>query len=126
MSKNAAFTGAIPEFYDRHLGPVLFEHTGADLANRLAAGPGARVLEIAAGTGISTRHLMGALPKDSHLTATDLNGAMVEIARSHVAADPRLEWQVADALSLPFDNDSFDIWVAQFGVMFFPDKVAGM
>src|SRR4030095_5405839 len=31
----------------------------------------------------------------------------------------------ADALQLPFDDSSFDLVVCQFGVMFFPDKIAG-
>jgi len=34
-----------------------------------------------------------------------------------------VQWQVADALSLPFDDGSFDVVVCQFGVMFFPDKL---
>ena len=43
------------------------------------------------------------------------------------AAQPgmaRVEWRQADALSLPFEKDSFDAVVCQFGVMFFPDKRA--
>ena len=31
----------------------------------------------------------------------------------------------ADALELPFDDETFDLVVCQFGVMFFPDKVRG-
>jgi SAM-dependent methyltransferase len=33
-----------------------------------------------------------------------------------------VEWRVADAMSLPFDDDEFDLVACQFGVMFFPDK----
>jgi len=36
-----------------------------------------------------------------------------------------ITWCQADALNLPFDNGSFDTVVCQFGVMFFPDRVAG-
>ena len=45
------FTGSIPELYDRHLGPLVFEPYARDLAARLAALAPARVLETAAGTG---------------------------------------------------------------------------
>src|ERR1043165_4405878 len=49
------FVGTIPELYDRHLGPLLFEQYAADLAGRLKLPPSATaVLEIAAGTGIVT------------------------------------------------------------------------
>ena len=56
-STNASFTGSIPENYDTYLGPLLFEFSAADMARRVADGldrPG-RVLEVACGTGISTR-----------------------------------------------------------------------
>jgi SAM-dependent methyltransferase len=33
-----------------------------------------------------------------------------------------VEWRIADAMQLPFEDASFDAVVCQFGVMFFPDK----
>jgi ubiquinone/menaquinone biosynthesis C-methylase UbiE len=67
------FTGAIPDHYDRALGPVIFADYAADIARRAVASSPARVLETAAGTGIVTRHLRDLLPVESKLTATDLN-----------------------------------------------------
>ena len=61
-STHAQFVGSIPEKYDAHLGPLLFEYYAADLANRVAVADGGRVLETACGTGISTRALRAALP----------------------------------------------------------------
>ncbi|RYF36930.1 MAG: hypothetical protein EOO38_27070 [Cytophagaceae bacterium] len=53
MDKNdAAFVGSIPEFYDRGLGPVLFEDYAAIMALRVAETSPFSVLETAAGTGI--------------------------------------------------------------------------
>jgi ubiquinone/menaquinone biosynthesis C-methylase UbiE len=49
------FTGSIPQFYDTHLVPLIFEPYAADLAERLAARVPDRVLELAAGTGVVTR-----------------------------------------------------------------------
>jgi SAM-dependent methyltransferase len=125
-SGDRAFTGSIPELYDRHLGPVIFTPYAQDLAARLRCKPGARVLEIACGTGISTAQVLARLPADGRLVATDLNQAMLDHARMRVAADPRIEWRVADAQQLPFADASFDHCVCQFGVMFFPDKVAAL
>jgi SAM-dependent methyltransferase len=120
------FTGSVPEFYDRHLGPVLFDPPAQDLVSRLKTGPGARVLEVACGTGIVTRRLLERLAADARLVATDLNAPMLDHARARVGEDSRLEWRVADATSLPFPDGSFDAYICQFGVMFFPDKLAAL
>jgi SAM-dependent methyltransferase len=35
-----------------------------------------------------------------------------------------VSWRQADVTALPYANESFDVVVCQFGVMFFPDRVA--
>src|SRR5262245_62527966 len=121
-----AFTGSIPPIYDRHLGPVIFTPYADDLAQRLRPGAKARVLEVACGTGIVTSKLLARLPPGARLTATDLNPAMIEHAKTRVRADARLEFRAADAQQLPFPDASFEHYVCQFGIMFFPDKVAAL
>ncbi len=124
VSRETRFVGSIPELYDRHLGPVLFEPYANDLSARLPAGA-RRVLEIAAGTGRLTRQLLGALPETAELIATDLNAPMIEIARARLS-DPRLSWEVADAQALSFAPASFDVVACQFGLMFVPDKLQAL
>lgn len=119
---NAHFTGSIPENYDRHLGPVLFEPYARDLARRVPAGEGTRVLEMACGTGIVTRHLRERLPADCRFVATDLNQPMIDHARRKLQGVQGIDWQQADACALPFPDKSFDSVVCQFGLMFVPDK----
>ncbi len=127
MSGSAAkFTGSIPEKYDTYLGAFLFEHYAAHLAGKLSLSPESRVLEIACGTGILTRQLLKVLPTKGTLVATDLNPGMLDYARGKVGPDPRLEWKQADAMKLPFADASFDVVAIQFGIMFFPDKVAAL
>jgi ubiquinone/menaquinone biosynthesis C-methylase UbiE len=121
---SAEFTGSVPANYDKYLGPVLFEPYAADLAARLPAGDGLRVLELACGTGIVTRRLREALGDSGTIVATDLSEPMVAYARDAVPA-PGIEWQAADAQALAFDDGSFDVVVCQFGFMFLPDKVQG-
>lgn len=121
-----AFTGSVPNTYHRYLGPLIFEAYAKDTARRLAPRDGERVLELAAGTGIVTKELLGALPPRAALVATDLAEPMLAVARSHVAPDPRVTFQQADACSLPFADASFDAIACQFGVMFFPDRVKAM
>ena len=50
------FAGSIPKLYDEHLVPLIFEPYADDLARRrVPREPSARVLEMAAGTGVVTR-----------------------------------------------------------------------
>jgi len=126
MSNDAAgFTGSIPQHYDQGLGPIIFVDYAADIAQRVADGNPARVLETAAGTGIVTRKLRDALPTNTHLTATDLNPPMLEIARGKFRTGEQVEFRPADAMALPFADASFDAAACQFGVMFFPDRIKG-
>jgi ubiquinone/menaquinone biosynthesis C-methylase UbiE len=125
MSTPAAqFTGDIPRYYDRHLGPIIFEDYAADLARRAAAIGGEDMLEIAGGTGISTVALRKALPAATRIVATDLNEPMLEISKGKLAGAENITFRQADAMALPFDDGAFDLVVIQFGVMFFPNKPA--
>lgn len=117
------FTGAIPELYDRYLTPLIFEHFAQDLADRVRTwSHTARVLEVAAGTGVVTRRLVEALP-DVEVVATDLNQAMLDHAATKLGA-ANVTWRQADALELPFGDGDFEAVCCQFAVMFFPDRVA--
>jgi ubiquinone/menaquinone biosynthesis C-methylase UbiE len=121
-----AFAGSTPQHYHQGLGPMFFEPYARDTASRLQLPPGARVLEIAAGTGIVTRHLLGGLPEDGQLVATDIGEPMLAVLQTSVAGDPRLTTQLADACALTFDAGQFDAVVCQFGLMFFADKVGAL
>jgi SAM-dependent methyltransferase len=119
-----AFTGSIPEIYERLLVPLIFAPYAHDLAARIARVSPRRVLETAAGTGVVTRALSAQLPADISITATDLNEPMLAQAKA-ILPDPRVAWRQADALALPFEDGSFDVVACQFGAMFFPDRVKG-
>ena len=123
-SEVTRFVGSIPALYDRHLGPVLFEPYARDLAARIPSGA-RTALEIAAGTGRVTRHLLGALAADAQLVATDLNEPMLDEAKQRIT-DARVRWQAADAQALPFAANSFDVVACQFGLMFVPDKLLAL
>ena len=115
------FAGSIPKLYETHLVPLIFEPYAADLANRLASRSLTRVLEVAAGTGVVTRHLASVLPDRVSIVATDLNQPMLDMAAA-VGTQRPVEWRQADAMQLPFADGTFDAVVCQFGVMFFPQK----
>ncbi|WP_337267477.1 class I SAM-dependent methyltransferase [Oryzifoliimicrobium ureilyticus] len=117
------FAGSIPAIYQRHLVPMLFEPFGAETAERVAEARPHSVLEIAAGTGVLTRALAARLAPQVKIIATDLNQPMLDKAAQLQGETRNVTFQQADALHLPFDDESFDAVVCQFGVMFFPDKL---
>jgi ubiquinone/menaquinone biosynthesis C-methylase UbiE len=119
------FAGSIPEIYERYLVPLIFEAYAQDLAGRLARIEPRDVLETAAGTGVLTRAITSRLPAHVRVVATDLNQPMLNHAKSLQSHDDRIKWKQADALALPFEDQTFDVVACQFGVMFLPDKVAG-
>jgi ubiquinone/menaquinone biosynthesis C-methylase UbiE len=124
MSRNdIIFAGSIPANYNRYMVPLLFRPYAEVAAERAKALQPARILETAAGTGVLTEALHRALPQ-AEIVATDLNQPMLGEAARRVIA-PNVRFAQADALSLPFEDGSFDLVACQFGVMFFPDKVRG-
>lgn len=122
---NISFGGSIPKIYDEVLGPVYFEPYAIDMAERVARLNPSSVLETAAGTGRVTVQLRKKISPSSSLTATDLNPDMLAIAKGKLAGE-NITWQQADAMALPFADNSFDCVVTCFGLMFYPDKVKGL
>ena len=119
------FAGSIPEVYDRFMVPLTFEPYARDLAGRLASVKPQDVLETAAGTGVLTRAMGSRLAANVRIVATDLNQPMLDHAAARERTPSRITWRQADALALPFEDQSFDAVACQFGAMFFPDKVLG-
>ncbi|MFA5883764.1 MAG: class I SAM-dependent methyltransferase [Acidimicrobiia bacterium] len=106
------------DVYDELLVPLVFQSYAEDLAGRMTGMGAGSILEIAAGTGAVTRTLADALPAEVAITATDLVPGMIERA-GRVGTSRPVTWDVADVMSLPYESESFDVVVCQFGAMFF-------
>src|SRR5262245_3351818 len=100
------FSGSIPQLYQHYLVPLIFEPYAADVAARVALHQPRRVLEIAAGTGVVTRHLARSLSQEASIVATDLNQPMLDQAAA-IETSRAVEWRQADAMQLPFPDAAF-------------------
>jgi len=84
----------------------------------LAPRPDQRLLDVAGGTGdIAFRFLKRA--GRGHATVLDLTEPMLVAGRKRAeAADmaESLDWVAGDAMALPFDDNSFDVYTISFGI----------
>lgn len=126
MEKKEAFkfTGKDAENYDFYLGPILFEPYAKYLASKIDTANVRSVLEIACGSGRVTRHIRKTLPANIKFMATDISNDMLNVARRELDKE-NIVFQVEDAQNLSFPDNSFDLVICQFGIMFLPDKKKG-
>ncbi len=89
---------------------------------------GMRVLDLASGTGEPAISLAARVGAEGHVTALDISAELLEVAaqRADTRGLTNFATQQADAHSLPFPADSFDLATSRFGVMFFRDPVAAL
>lgn len=76
---------------------------------------------MACGTGILTEHIRSAVELPATIIATDLNETMLDYACHKTGALQYTGLVPEDAQSLPFEDNGFDAFACQFGIMFFPD-----
>jgi ubiquinone/menaquinone biosynthesis C-methylase UbiE len=118
---NLDFSGSVPKNYDHYLGPMFFEPYAVEIAQRVDASSVKNALEIGCGTGRVTKHLRNALHATATLTASDLSEGMLKIAMQKLNGS-NIDWQIIDAQQLPFDDNSLDLVVCAFALMFVPDR----
>lgn len=120
---NIDYTDSIPKFYDIYLAPLVFGEHAEDLATRVMAESPQKILEIAAGSGVVARALAPQISPNTKYMVTDLEQEMLDQAKTKQPAQANITWQQADAMDLPFDDNSFDVIICQFGFMYFADKL---
>ena len=113
LSDNAA------ENYEQYFVPAIFQDWAPRTAGAAEVSNGDRVLDIACGTGVVTRHCADLAGAEGSVTGLDLNDAMLAVARR---VRPEIDWRQGDAADLPFDDGAFDAVTCQFGLMFMPDR----
>jgi ubiquinone/menaquinone biosynthesis C-methylase UbiE len=98
------------------------------MLDQAGVGPGARVLDVAAGAGGQTVAAARRTGPRGVVVATDVVPELVDRLRSTVAAEGVLHVRtaVADAQRLELEPDSFDAAICRLGLMFMRDVRAAL
>lgn len=132
-----ALKAATREMWDKHakgwndhsaqIRDWLREATDAMLA-MAEVGPGARVLDVAAGAGDQTLDIAQLVGPAGAVLATDLSPAILEFAkdRARHAGYDNIETAAVDGENLEVAEGAFDVAVCRLGLMFFPDPRKGL
>jgi demethylmenaquinone methyltransferase/2-methoxy-6-polyprenyl-1,4-benzoquinol methylase len=90
--------------------------------------PGGAALDVCCGTGDLALELSGRVGAEGSVVGCDFSERMLDLARGKAAArgaeNVRFEW--ADALQLPYDDDSFDAATVGFGARNLQDLDQGL
>jgi demethylmenaquinone methyltransferase/2-methoxy-6-polyprenyl-1,4-benzoquinol methylase len=74
---------------------------------------GETILDVAAGTGTSSASLAR---NGASVVAADFSAGMIDVGRQRQAGNPFIRFVQADAMDLPFDDDTFDAVTISFGL----------
>ena len=100
--------------YEANLVAAFMDGWARELLGRVGPAPGESVLDVGTGTGVVARRAAPLVGAGGEVHAVDINPAMLQVARE-LASDTvtPVSFRLAPAEDLPFDDESFDVVVAQ-------------
>ncbi|MDE0210999.1 MAG: methyltransferase domain-containing protein [Boseongicola sp.] len=115
--------------YSEEFQMLLRRRSAANCAGHLIPklGSGMHLLDVGCGPGTISMGLADVVAPGK-LTGVDIEESQIEIARSAASAGghKNAEFQVADAVKLPFESNSFDVVHAHAATMHVPDASAAV
>ncbi len=109
-------------------GPSIFTQFGKRLVERMPLKPGARVLDIATGTGAVLLPAAQRVGSEGQVTGIDLSGAILKEAEGAAAAEnlTNVQLRKMDAEHLDFPDQTFDAVTCALSLFFFPNMEAAL
>lgn len=87
---------------------------------------GMKVLELGCGTGSMWKGHEQLIESCGRLVLSDFSDGMLESARANLGDYDNVEYKVIDICSIPFENDTFDIVIANMMLYHVPDLDKGL
>ncbi len=92
----------------------------------LGLAAGARVLDLGSGPGLFAEEMAQMVGPTGCVRGVDLSESMVAISRARCADSPQVDFQIGDAVSLPFGDGDFDACVSVQTLEFVGDVDAAL
>lgn len=81
------------------------------------------ILELGCGEGSLWLENSAQLPKNIHITVSDISEGMIRDIRRNIGPDERFEYYAFDCHNIPFENDKFDVVVANH-LLFYCENIS--
>lgn len=122
-SERGQITKSAAEVYEEFFLPALFQQWKERMTDAAQIQSGDQVLDVACGTGVLACAARAKVGESGVVVGVDINDGMLAVAERKAA---NIEWRKSSAEDLPFEDDSFEKVVSQFGLMFFEDRVKAL
>jgi len=99
--------------------PALFGEWAPRVLKAAKVQAGDAILDVACGTGILARQAIIRTGVEGKVAGIDPGSGMIAVAGE---IEDRVDWREGVAEAIPFPDESFDVVVSQFGMMFFTDR----
>jgi SAM-dependent methyltransferase len=114
-----------PEIYEKYMVPLWFGRWAEALIESVALKPRERVLDVACGTGVTSRLAKDKVGLNGRVDGLDINASMLSKARE-IAGEVEINWIESDASNTGLPSGSYDVVLSQHGYHYFTDKPAAL
>lgn len=118
-------SGRAPEIYENVMVPLWFGRWAEALIDLVDPQIGENILDVACGTGVTTRLVKEKVGPSGHVTGLDINAGML-IKAGELAAGLEIEFTESDVVDTTLKSNSFSAVISQHGYHYFPDQAAAL
>lgn len=118
-------SGSAPDIYENTMVPLWLGRWADALLKLVSLKPGENVLDVACGTGVTTRMAKRDVGESGQVTGLDINAGMLAKARE-LAPQMEIRWMESDVIGTGLPPDTFDAIISQHGYHYFPNQPAAL
>lgn len=109
--------------YEQFFVPAIFDQWPPRIIEAAAIEEGDNVLEVGCGTGVLAREVIKQVGEGGSVTGLDLSESMLGVAREIC---PAVDFRQGNAMELPFEDETYDVVIASFVLMFVPEPATAI
>lgn len=114
-----------PQIYEEVMVPLWFGRWADQLVDVLSLRTSERVLDVACGTGVTTRIAKQKVGASGRVHGLDINASMLATAKD-LAQDVDINWIESDVCESGLAPETYDVILSQHGYHYFPDQPAAL